>query len=435
MLGVLVALSLPPYAGYDYSGAAKNLAMSAPTQAFIPDAGGQKDAKVRLAQGTYMRHQKSTTRTRVCQEVFSVAVCHIRVTRQVVRGAVYSTFMCQGCPYCGGAPCFVWPCDSGFTLKPHGHTGRGVWFPKEDNCPFSVQRSVPVLVEPERTKEVVENTCTPYENNPEYACISHQEIGGRSTKVYRKECKNTCRALEARGCVLSKRRCVRKDAQEWCLEWEAHYICQEQEEVVTPMPSFRCQEGKGCDDLPSQEMGRALALLRGTQEGALKAEVSQGAVRVFKGNTLRCHTDIMGFRDCCKVMDGWGKHLGFGCSEEERTLARLRHEKRCVFVGERVSERLAGVSARRQKVFCCFPSALVRLLRNHAQKKLCSSWGTAVDPDCDGLLIESLEGVDFSDINAEDVKESLVLNPKKVNYAVLQKKVERAVERMGIGVR
>ena len=434
MLGTLAMLSLLPYAGYDYSGAAKALRVRAETQNVLGGVDGQKDARVRLAQGTYMRRRQRCTRVRLCQEFYDIVQCSIRVRRQVVQEAKRSTLMCQGCPYCGGAPCFVWPCDSGLTSKPHGHQGRGVWFPEEDQCPFVVPRAVPVIVEPERTQEVIDDTCAPYACHPEYTCVSQKTIMGDVTKVYRRERQNTCRVLENQGCVLNKRTCMRYD-KEWCVAWEASYSCQEQEDVVTPMPSFFCQEGHGVQDPPSQDMGRVVAVLRGVQEGAFHAEEAQGQVRVFGGHAFRCHTDVMQFRDCCKVMDGWGKHLGFGCSQEERTLARLRQEKRCVFVGERVSERLVGVSARRQKVFCCFPSALVRILREHAQKKLCASWGRAVDPDCRGVLVSSLHGVDFSDVDAEEVRASLCVGQKKVDYAVLQKKVERAVARMESGVR
>jgi len=152
---------------------------------------------------------------------------------------------------------------------------------------------------------------------------------------------------------------------------------------------------------------------------------------VFGGSAMRCHVDMAQFRDCCKEMDGWGRWFGCGCSQEERQLARMRHEGRCVYVGKRISDYLVGMDMRTQKLFCCFPNALIKELHTHARAQLGRGWGTASHADCAGLLVEGeLEKVDFSDIDEERLKRAFSVHAKGINYEDIKQKVVSSVKRL-----
>jgi len=423
---------IPPYQGTDYTGAINDMPIQRDGAAHqIVNMVGP-DARCRLRDGTYRRQQEWQDVIETCCELFEYFPCAIQTVQNVVQKKLESHYMCQGCPYCTESPCFIWPCDSGNTLHPHRHQGDDIWFPEKTGCPFVLQRQKPLVIRPEQRETVVRNTCAVYERDAQYTLVStRQDSRGGHHRLYRRAGRNTCGRLERKGCVKKGCRC-KAFAHEYCVHWECDYQCRQKGERIIPSPTFDCQEGQAPSEPPNGQMAQAITMLEGVGSGAQMAYGEPDNIRVFRGQAMGCHIDMVNFRDCCKEMDGWGKHLGFGCRQEERDLARMRQEKRCIYVGAYTSEYILGVEARKKKVFCCFPNAVVRAIRQHAQKQLGHSWGAPQHPNCLGLRVYGeLDQVDFSSIDAKEIECALRTKGAKVDYDVLRQKVQGVLSRMG----
>ena len=108
-----------------------------------------------------------------------------------------------------------------------------------------------------------------------------------------------------------------------------------------------------------------------------------------------------GFTDCCKDKDSW-----FGLSEckpAEQALATLRDwgevDGQCHQVGEYCSEKWLSVCVQKKKTYCCFGSALARIIGEQGRQQLGIGWGTPKSPECRGFTPEEFQKLDFDKID------------------------------------
>lgn len=128
-----------------------------------------------------------------------------------------------------------------------------------------------------------------------------------------------------------------------------------------------------------------------------------GTIYIFNGGDRRCRKPGVqtGFTDCCKDKDSW-----FGLSEckpAEQALATLRDwgevDGQCHYVGDYCSEKWLSVCVQRKKTYCCFGSALARIIGEQGRQQLGIGWGTPKSPECRGFTPEEFQKLDFDKID------------------------------------
>ena len=228
--------------------------------------------------------------------------------------------------------------------------------------------------------------------------------------------KNTCEDLKARGCIQVDSKCTQK-VGETCVEYTQIYECLEysggRKKVRLSGGVPWCLDGNCAEQgyAPNKDMAESLSKLMIFRE--VQKDMDTKVPAVFKGEVYGCNRNCVDFKDCCKSGKGWGVSLGLsGCSEKEKALAELRHDKKCVSVGTYCAEKVLSVCVRKKSIFCCFGTKLARLIHEQGRPQLGLSFGEAKNPQCRGLTVEELSRLDFSKI---DLSELLQEAMSKVN--------------------
>ena len=136
-----------------------------------------------------------------------------------------------------------------------------------------------------------------------------------------------------------------------------------------------------------------------------------GTIYIFNGQDKRCRprgTQTY-YNDCCKKdaiellnLVTLGK-----CNSNEQYLAKLRdwgkRDGKCHYVGEYCAEEWKWPGGRKcvqkKKTFCCFSSALSRIIQEQGRQQLGISWGTPRSPDCRGFTPEEFQKIDWNKID------------------------------------
>jgi hypothetical protein len=133
-----------------------------------------------------------------------------------------------------------------------------------------------------------------------------------------------------------------------------------------------------------------------------------GQIYIFTGKDRRCRTwgATIAFDDCCR-----GEDYLFGlaqCKEKEITLARLKGEGLCHYVGQYCSKEISlgftDICVEESKSYCCFNSKLARIVQEQGRAQLSTfnGWGRASRPNCRGLTPEEFQVLDFSQIDLSE---------------------------------
>lgn len=212
-----------------------------------------------------------------------------------------------------------------------------------------------------------------------------------------------CQTLRDQGCAQIDSRCTGIMTNGLCESYEQVYQCQTspgtRREIVDCGGQTLCMDS-GCFDTsfePSSDFGKAAANLGALSEAGADFDVNTN--EIFKGEDLRCSKAILGFSNCCKL-DGWGQDIGLDqCSTNEQRLALSRQGGLCHSVGSYCSNsNLFGCTSRKE-TYCCFKSKLARIIHEQGRVQLGIDWGSAKNPNCDGISIEQLQSLDFSQID------------------------------------
>lgn len=258
-----------------------------------------------------------------------------------------------------------------------------------------------------------------------------------STRTYRlgtpqDRAENTCQSLEALGCDPVESLC-----EEWqsiggdrkiCKRYKSTYRCYETtrttKRLVGGTTPF-CLNGE-CADSPyntNKNMLEALARLDVMNKAGVDKKVQGTAISVFPGQGKRCTTNFgSAFKDCCKGQGGLGvnMHLATKCSAEEQELQAARTQARCVFIGSRDKNKVAGVVLSREQVYCCYETKMARVFQEQARRQLGLGFGSADSPQCRGLTVEEFQRVDWSKVDLREVFKEVADNAKRTTERLQQ---------------
>lgn len=128
---------------------------------------------------------------------------------------------------------------------------------------------------------------------------------------------------------------------------------------------------------------------------------------LFNGKIYRCHCNhVLGeLKDCCGKMGGL---LG-DCSSEEKDLRKLRDQGRCHRIPGDIKEGIFHFD--KIRVFCCFPTKLLRIFNEKAREKLGIGWGVPKAPKCEGMSIETLSQSDLTHLDFSEALDAFSANP------------------------
>jgi hypothetical protein len=223
---------------------------------------------------------------------------------------------------------------------------------------------------------------------------------------------NTCGQWRAKGCQQVGSRCVKK-VGEWCLSYEQTLECRESVKTgrktrIKGKKPF-CLDGR-CHKVswqPNQDMTEAISKLAVLKQ--LAKDMDAQTRTIFKGEALGCGSHCLNFTSCCGVAGGWGVSMGLSsCSENEKKLAKMRGEKKCILTGTYCAEKVLGVCVRKKTNYCCFGSKLARVFHEQARSQLGIGFGDAQNPSCQGLSFDQLSGLNFDTLNMSEIFEDLL---------------------------
>lgn len=90
--------------------------------------------------------------------------------------------------------------------------------------------------------------------------------------------------------------------------------------------------------------------------------------------------------DCCFSFKGLAKEMKLSkCSKEELTLAEMREQGLCHYVGKHSEKVLDLWKSSDGHVFCSFQSKLARVFEEEARYQQHMGWDKAKEPDCRGF--------------------------------------------------
>lgn len=159
------------------------------------------------------------------------------------------------------------------------------------------------------------------------------------------------------------------------------------------------------------------------------AESYENPDSIFNGTSSSCHSDAVGYSNCCKD-SGWGHDINLAhCSEEEKKLGEMKEKGLTVYVGEYCSHKTVfGACTEHKKSYCVFQSTLSRIVQTDGrQKQLGISFGSAKHPNCRGLTAEELSQVDFADVDFSDYYTELNSNADQPPISEDQSHIEEGV--------
>lgn len=94
---------------------------------------------------------------------------------------------------------------------------------------------------------------------------------------------------------------------------------------------------------------------------------------IFAGFASHCSKKATNYTNCCGVnLSGWGRHLGAGCTTEEKALLDNRRKKLCVYVGKQNKGMMNAIV---KHYWCCFGNMLNKTIQVEDRKHLGLSWG------------------------------------------------------------
>ncbi|MBP7189659.1 MAG: conjugal transfer protein TraN [Rickettsiaceae bacterium] len=226
------------------------------------------------------------------------------------------------------------------------------------------------------------------------------------------------------------RECILKDAYGNCVNLQREFSCErleeallEKEKVTEDLTSLEersklvcegvlCIDGNCVDKsyLTNGEMMDSISKLHAAK--TMKPDANQN-FNLFAGNGQHCSKKVAGYENCCVISggNGWGRQLGAGCTNDEKILMENRRRNLCIYVGKTKSKEL-GIKDVTKHYFCCFGNMLDKVMQVEARKQLGKNFGRGGSPDCRGLTMDEIQGLDFSKIDFSEFIDEL-----KVKFA------------------
>jgi conjugal transfer mating pair stabilization protein TraN len=129
-------------------------------------------------------------------------------------------------------------------------------------------------------------------------------------------------------------------------------------------------------------------------------------------------------------MSGWGDAIGLGgCKAHEKQLAYLRNKGYCVPIGSYCSSwaPMKAWCVTKKNSYCCFKGKLQRILQVAGHQQLGISWGSPEHPNCQGLSVEDLQDIDFSQLDLSEVYGDALAGFKQHDVDEIKDRIKRQV--------
>lgn len=231
-------------------------------------------------------------------------------------------------------------------------------------------------------------------------------------------------------CTVSKTTCLEyTDGQ--CMHMGYTYQCQRTHTSggLVCGGDYFCKTGdcdatNGAGDNGFDEAVSKLAGLASAGDDVAKNQ-DQMNVRAFTGNAMSCRKAFAGFSNCCKD-SGWGQDVGLShCNSDEMALGKAKAKKITVSIGERCDHKVLGLCVQKSQVYCVFQGKLARIIQEQGRRdQLGVGFGSGDNPDCRGITVPELQGIDFDKINFADFYNDLMDNQKIPDTDAMVKQVK-----------
>jgi conjugal transfer mating pair stabilization protein TraN len=99
------------------------------------------------------------------------------------------------------------------------------------------------------------------------------------------------------------------------------------------------------------------------------------------------------------------------CPKEDQKTAMRRAQGLCHHVGDYCSRKVLGACYTKKESYCCFNSKLAKAITVDGKRQLNMSFGHPRSPDCTGLTVEQVSGLDFSQIDMSEFIASIEHTP------------------------
>ncbi|HED3078468.1 type-F conjugative transfer system mating-pair stabilization protein TraN [Citrobacter amalonaticus] len=297
-------------------------------------------------------------------------------------------------------------------------TGSRIWVPQTtwtESCGFDKKKALSsagsTCIDPGGTRTVIvdgkqysqTNSCWAYSDSYVTATSSEGNCGS---------------LMKNSSCTRSSQTCTTKESGV-CTHQTETWQCQTtyNSSGLVCGGEYICQTGD-CDDTNgagNSGFDTAVAKLAGLASAADDVKKQQDGidVRAFTGSVMSCRKAVAGFSNCCKD-SGWGADTGLAsCNSNEMALGKAKAKKVTVDVGERCDKEVLGVCVQKSRVYCVFGGKLARIIQEQGRRdQLRVGFGSGKSPDCRGITIPELQGIDFDKINFADFYEDLMNNQK-----------------------
>lgn len=252
-------------------------------------------------------------------------------------------------------------------------------------------------------------------------------------------------------CFLHENDCNKYDISN-CSIAEKEFIDEEQEteryiyKCLTPRDTPRdcnqkvkCLDGSCYDNEKTkdntEEMLNAIAMLSTINESVKTIETKD--LTMLNGENLKCKKStgaVAGFKDCCGD-ENWGNSLS-GCSQTEEKLKEKKDNKDCIYIGNYCSDYInlgfKKVCSAKKYSYCCFNNKFSKILGNATRQQGLQTWGDAKNTNCNGILIDNLNKLDFSKIDFTELYDDIKSN---VNKQDISNKVQQSLNRLQNGIK
>jgi conjugal transfer mating pair stabilization protein TraN len=98
----------------------------------------------------------------------------------------------------------------------------------------------------------------------------------------------------------------------------------------------------------------------------------------------------------------------------------MKGKRLCRQIGTYCKKKFLGVCLVKMTTYCCFGTKLSRLIQEQGRGQLGISWGTAENPQCQGLTVEQLSRIDFSTVDLSEIFEDMMANFKQPDVSKIQ---------------
>lgn len=289
-----------------------------------------------------------------------------------------------------------------FTVKvsDNAYRPRVEW---SESCPFSKKEgglTGTECIEPGETRSVVVGG-NPY--SVTQACWAWKD-----TYLTQRESEGSCgEYIRNNTCSVSSALCADK-VDGFCVSQQVTYSC---ERTVSGSGKicggqFFCTDGSCAQASTgtSNMFGKAVSALAAVAAaGRDVAELNGDNVSAFTGAARSCKKFAVGFNNCC-VDSGWGQDVGLSsCSSDEKALGTAKEKRLTVYVGEYCSKKVWGVCLEKKRGYCVFDSKLARIVQEQGRRdQLGVGFGSGKSPDCRGISVDELQGLDFKKMDFSD---------------------------------